>query len=130
MLDLYWRGKIADAETPRGASLTVFGTIARGTARTRGTSNVQVTGQQLNNRRSSMGIHLADLMIHIDEHLSSTQREAVETALRGIDGVISVKNPDDRPHLTLVAYRPDQTRAADLLARVKAEGVSAELVGL
>jgi hypothetical protein len=77
-----------------------------------------------------MGIQLADLMIHIDEHLSTPQRETVETALRGIEGVVSVKNPDDRPHLTLVAYRPDQVRAEDLLARVKAEGVSAELVGL
>jgi hypothetical protein len=77
-----------------------------------------------------MGIQLADLMIHIDEHLSNPQRETVETALREIEGVVSVKNPDDRPHLTLVAYRPDQVRAEDLLARVKAEGVSAELVGL
>lgn len=77
-----------------------------------------------------MDIQLADLMIHIDEQLSSDRREAVEVALRAVEGVVSVRNPEDRPHLTLIAYRPDQTTSAALLARVKAEGVTAELVGL
>ncbi len=77
-----------------------------------------------------MNISLADVMIHIDETLSSERRGEVETLLRGVDGVISVHNPDDRPHLTIVEYRPDTTNSGALLAGVRGEGIHAELVGL
>jgi hypothetical protein len=54
----------------------------------------------------------------------------VETQLREIDGVVSVNNPDDKPHLTLVEFRPDKVDSKTLLEQVEAEGVHAELVGL
>jgi hypothetical protein len=77
-----------------------------------------------------MNISLTDVLIHIDDALESDRRQGLETRLREIDGVVSVKNPDDRPHLTLVQYVPDKVSAQNLLKIVTGEGVRAELVGL
>ncbi|WP_295880470.1 ATP-binding protein [uncultured Thiohalocapsa sp.] len=77
-----------------------------------------------------MTISLSDVLIHIDETLSAQRRQAVEEDLRAIDGVVSVKMPDDRPHLTLVEYVSDKVDAQRLLAAVLGQGVHAELVGL
>jgi hypothetical protein len=75
-------------------------------------------------------INLSDVVIHIDENLEATRRQEIEAMLRGIDGVVSVHNPDDRPHLTLVEYNPQRTDSQALLAAVTSAGVHAELVGL
>jgi hypothetical protein len=80
--------------------------------------------------RMSMNISLSDVLIHIDEALSQDRRQAVEAKLRDIDGVVSVKIPDERPHLTLVEYLHEKVDSQRLLAAVTGEGVHAELVGL
>lgn len=77
-----------------------------------------------------MDITMVDVLIHIDEGLTPEQRGEVENRLRGIDGVISVHNPDKTPHLTLIGYRPDKTGSQQLLQMVRADGIHAELVGL
>jgi hypothetical protein len=77
-----------------------------------------------------MNISLSDVLIHIDEALDLGRRQDLETQLRAIDGVISVKNPEDRPHLTLVEYIAAKVNAQHLLQIVRGEGVHAELVGL
>jgi hypothetical protein len=77
-----------------------------------------------------MDISLADVLIHIDETLATEQRAEIEEHLRGLEGVVSVHNPADKPHLVLVEYRPDKTSSQDLLLNVRAMGVHAELVGL
>lgn len=77
-----------------------------------------------------MDIQLADVTIHVDENLEAATRAEIERKLRAIDGVVSVHNPDDRPHLTVVEYNPSKVKSASLLAAVKSEGVHAELIGL
>jgi hypothetical protein len=77
-----------------------------------------------------MNDSLSDLLIHIDQTLSAEQRADVEASLRQIDGVVSVSNHDEHPHLIVIAYRPDLTTSADLLACVKAGDMSAKLIGL
>ncbi|MCG6941847.1 MAG: ATP-binding protein [Thiohalocapsa sp.] len=77
-----------------------------------------------------MSISLSDVLIHIDEALSAERRQAVEAKLRDLDGVVSVKIPDDRPHLTLVEYLHEKVDSRQLLSAVTGEGVHAELVGL
>lgn len=77
-----------------------------------------------------MSVSLSDVLIHIDEALSLERRQEVEARLRDLDGVVSVKIPDDRPHLTLVEYVNDKVGSGALLAAVTGAGVSAELVGL
>jgi cell division protein FtsX len=77
-----------------------------------------------------MNIELADITVHIDQTLAKEQRSEIEEKLRGIEGVVSVHNPDDRPHLTIVEYNPDATTSEDILNTVASQGVNAELIGL
>lgn len=75
-------------------------------------------------------INLADVTIHIDKDTDSATRTAVETALRQINGVISVHMPSDEPHLVVVEYNPDATASSHLLTMVKEVAGHAELIGL
>ena len=77
-----------------------------------------------------MDIQLADVIVHIDQTLERERRSEIEEHLRAIDGVVSVHNPDDKPHLAVVEYNPDKTSSAAILNTVKVQGVRAELVGL
>ena len=77
-----------------------------------------------------MDIQLADVVVHIDQTLERERRLEIEGKLRAIDGVVSVRNPDDKPHLALVEYNPDKTSSAAILNTVRIQGVRAELVGL
>lgn len=77
-----------------------------------------------------MDIQLADVVVHIDQTLERERRMEIEEQLRAIDGVVSVRNSDDRPHLALVEYNPDKTSSAAILNTVTIQGVRAELVGL
>ena len=77
-----------------------------------------------------MDIQLADVVVHIDQTLERDRRAQIEEELRAIDGVVSVHNPDDRPHLAIVEYNPDKTNSAAILSTVTTQGVHAELIGL
>jgi hypothetical protein len=77
-----------------------------------------------------MDIQLTDVTIHIDEALPPAKRAEIEQKLRAIDGVVSVHNPDDKPHLAVIQYNPQKVRSAELLDTVRGEGVHAELIGL
>ncbi len=77
-----------------------------------------------------MDIQLADVTIHVDEDLAPDRRAGVEGKLRAIDGVVSVHNPDNRPHLIVVEYNPQKVKSTALLEAVKSENVHAELIGL
>jgi cell division protein FtsX len=75
-------------------------------------------------------IKLVDVTVHIDETLSTEQRQGVEDKLRGLDGVVSVAIHDDKPHLVMVEYNPERASSSTILSAVKDTGVHAELVGL
>ena len=77
-----------------------------------------------------MTINLADLTLHIDEALSPEQRGTIEESLRALDGVVSVSNRDQTPHLTIVEFDPTAIKAHDILDRVTRQGAHAELMGL
>jgi len=77
-----------------------------------------------------MDIQLADVTIHVDENLEVAKRAEIEQKLRAIDGVVSVHNPDEKPHLAVVEYDPNKVKSTALLDAVKGEGVHAQLVGL
>jgi hypothetical protein len=77
-----------------------------------------------------MDIQLADVVVHIDQTLERDRRSKIEEELRAIDGVVSVHNPDNRPHLAIVEYNPDKTNSTVILNTVTVQGVQAELVGL
>lgn len=77
-----------------------------------------------------MSVQLTDVLVHIDQNLTPGQRALIEATIRSIDGVVSVHNPDDRPHLSLVEYVPDKTSSQAILSAVTGQGVHAELIGL
>jgi hypothetical protein len=77
-----------------------------------------------------MDIQLADVTIHVDENLQPDVRAAIEAKLRALDGVVSVHNSDNTPHLVVVEYNPKVLKSSALLDAVKRENVHAELIGL
>jgi hypothetical protein len=77
-----------------------------------------------------MDIQLADVIVHIDQTLERERRSEIEEKLRAMDGVVSVHNPDDKPHLAIIEYNPDKTSSMAILNTVTVQGVHAELVGL
>ena len=77
-----------------------------------------------------MNAQLADVMVHIDQNLSPEQRSFIEMTLRAMDGVVSVRNPDGRPHLSVIEYVPGKTSSQAILSAVTGRGVHAELIGL
>ncbi len=77
-----------------------------------------------------MAMNLADVMIHVDESLDSAKFSQIEADLRSLEGVVAVARHDETPHLMILEYDPDKVGSHDLLERVTADGVHAELVGL
>ena len=77
-----------------------------------------------------MDIKLVDVMVHVDESIDKAARGVMEDKVREIEGVVSVAQHDDKPHLMMIEYNPDKTSSAAILACVKDQGVHAEIVGL
>ena len=77
-----------------------------------------------------MSTNIADVVLHIDETLPPDQLKTLENHLHDMGGVVSACNRDDQPHLVSITYRPDHIKAHDILVKVEAEGIHAELVGL
>lgn len=77
-----------------------------------------------------MDINLVDLTIHIDENLTTEQRETIQESLRALDGIVSVHNADKTPHLTIVSYNPDKLDSQAILKRITDQGAHAELIGM
>jgi len=75
-------------------------------------------------------INLADVTVHIDENLDQESREGIQEAVRGLDGVVAAASHDQRPHLMIVEYDPEKVGSDAILARVKEQGIHAELIGL
>ncbi len=77
-----------------------------------------------------MNIHISDITVHIDEALTPDRRLQIERAVRAVSGVISVHNPDERPHLAIIGFNPEATSSDGILSTIRSQGVSAELIGL
>jgi cell division protein FtsX len=75
-------------------------------------------------------IKLVDITIHIDKETDEATRSKIESALRGIDGVVSVHLPQNETHLVVVEYNPDATSSSVLLASVREMAGHAEMIGL
>jgi hypothetical protein len=77
-----------------------------------------------------MSNHMADVTIHIDEETDHETRERIQDVLRELPGVMAASSHDERPHLMVVEYDPEQVNSRKLLDTVTASGVHAELIGL
>ncbi|MCB1857771.1 MAG: ATP-binding protein [Gammaproteobacteria bacterium] len=77
-----------------------------------------------------MDIHLADITLHIDEHLSPQQMVELEDAFRQRDGIISVHFNPEKRHLIVLEYNPEKVSSRDLVAILHYHGLHGELIGL
>ena len=69
-----------------------------------------------------------DIVIHINENLDSNHRVSLSEKVQNITGVISASLQDARPHLMIVGYNPNKTKAYDVLSSVRNTGMHAQLV--
>jgi len=72
---------------------------------------------------------ISDVMIHINENLSAEQRAMLEENMRQIEGVIAPRFNPGKDHLMVVAFNPDKTGTAALLAKARSAGYTAQLIG-
>ena len=73
---------------------------------------------------------MVDVMIHIDPDTDHDEREYLRDMLLKQSGVDAVAYHDDKPHLMLIEYDPDEVTSQQLLNVVLKRGIRAELVGL
>ncbi|MBI5891468.1 MAG: hypothetical protein HZB47_12495 [Nitrosomonadales bacterium] len=76
-----------------------------------------------------MKTSVSDVMIHINESLSADARVSLEEGMRQIEGVIAPRFNPGKDHLIVIAFNPEKTTTAALLAKARAAGYTAQLVG-
>lgn len=77
-----------------------------------------------------MGQSFADVTVHIDENLGSSQLELVVNSLQDTRGVESVISHGSRPHMVVVKYDPVRTTSRQIYQAIEHLGYHAELLGL
>ncbi|HCX34473.1 MAG TPA: hypothetical protein DHV08_13630 [Rhodocyclaceae bacterium] len=75
-------------------------------------------------------MNISDVMIHINEPLSTEARSCLENTLRAVEGVVSPRFNAGKEHLLMIAYDTDTTGTAVLLQKARAAGYTAQLVGM
>lgn len=75
-------------------------------------------------------MQVADIMIHVNETLPATERNALQERLRQVDGVIAPRFSEEKPHLLLVSYDSEVADSGNLLQQVESDGYTAQLVGM
>lgn len=75
-------------------------------------------------------IKLVDVTIHIDSETDSDTRGKIDTALRNLNGVVSVHMSEENSHMLMVEYDPDVTTSAHMLTTVRELAGHAEMIGL
>lgn len=77
-----------------------------------------------------MSSTILDVTLHIDEETTHEEREDLRDTFLGKKGVVTADCRDEKPHLMIVAFDPDNVSAHDLLATAQRSGYHAELIGL
>jgi copper chaperone CopZ len=77
-----------------------------------------------------MSKNAVDVLVHIDQSLDHDRLASVTKAIAAMNGVATAEGHDAKPHLVIVTYDLEKVTAQQILAAVKAQGVTAELIGL
>ena len=72
---------------------------------------------------------ISDVMIHINETLSTEARSSLEDDMRQIEGVVSPRFSPSKEHLLMIAFDPEKTSSMVLLGKARAAGYTAQLIG-
>ena len=75
-------------------------------------------------------MNISDVMIHINEPLSEEARISLEDTMRKVEGVVSPGFNAGKEHLLMITYDTEKTSTAVLLAKARAAGYTAQLVGM
>jgi cell division protein FtsX len=71
----------------------------------------------------------SDIVVHINKSLDKQGRELFSNKIQKIAGVVSVTTQDKRPHLILIAYNDNKTKAQEVISNIRKTGAQAQLVG-
>ena len=77
-----------------------------------------------------MSTTMLDVTLHIDEATTHDEREALRDVFLRQDGVMTADCRDERPHLVIVGYDPENISSIELLAAAKNQGYHAELIAM
>lgn len=72
---------------------------------------------------------ISDFIIHVDADLPGVDMASIADSLCGNACVRGACVSESAPHMIMVSYDSDCTRAQDLVGQVRASGFSAEGVG-
>ncbi len=77
-----------------------------------------------------MSTTMLDVVLHIDEDTTHDEREDLRDAFLRKNGVMTADCRDDRPHLMIVGFDPENITSVELLTMAKNQGYHAELVAM
>ncbi len=77
-----------------------------------------------------MSTTMLDVTLHIDEETTHDEREDLRDVFLSKKGVMTAECRDDRPHLMIVGYDPEDITSIELLATAQNRGYHAELIAL
>lgn len=77
-----------------------------------------------------MSTTMLDVTLHIDEETTHDERESLRDVFLGQEGVMTADCRDDRPHLMIVGFDPENISAVELLATAQNRGYHAELIAM
>ncbi|HHZ88143.1 MAG TPA: ATP-binding protein [Chromatiaceae bacterium] len=70
-----------------------------------------------------------EIIVHVDDELGAGHRYRVVDSLQAQSGITEAHFTPNRPHLMVVDYDPAEINAVDVLNHVKAQRLSAVLIG-
>jgi len=76
-----------------------------------------------------MATYDVNVVLHIDETLSSEEIRDLEKGLSGVGGIISTCVPKKAPHLMIVDYDPQTLSSKALLHHIRGSGLHSQLIG-
>jgi hypothetical protein len=76
-----------------------------------------------------MATKMADVTLHIDEDTTHEERESFRDSLLSTKGVMSADYRDEKPHLMIVGYDPDNVVPQAFVTAAQRRGYHAELIG-
>jgi len=77
-----------------------------------------------------MSTTMLDVVLHIDEETTHDEREDLRDAFLRKKGVMTADCRDDRPHLMIVGFDPENITSVELLTTAKNQGYHAELIAM
>jgi len=76
-----------------------------------------------------MATNDVNVVLHIDETLSTEEIHDLEKGLSDVGGIISTCVPKKTPHLMIVDYDPQTLSSKALLHHIRDSGLHSQLVG-